>query len=68
MLLFFAGQMTLTRSAISGGTCPMREATRSAWGSMTMMASWSRSAAYSLSLWVTTCCTRVDLPMRVRAT
>ena len=46
----------------------MRAPTKSAWGSTTTMASWSLPAAFSRSLWATTCCIRVDLPMRVRAT
>ena len=37
-------------------------------GSTTMMASSSLPAAFSFILWTTTCCMRVDLPMRVLAT
>ena len=50
------------------GTCSRRDATRSAWGSMTTMASSSRPSAFCSILWATMCCMRVDLPMRVRAT
>ena len=50
------------------GTCSISPATRSVWGSMTMMASGSLPSAFSRILWVTRWCMRVDLPMRVRAT
>ena len=63
-----ARSMSRTRSATDSGTCSSRPFTRSAWGSTTTMASPSLPSAFSLILWTTMWCMRVDLPMRVRAT
>ena len=64
-----ARSMRRTRSARDSGTCSSRPFTRSAWGSTTTMASVRPCPrAFSLILWTTMWCMRVDLPMRVRAT